>query len=59
MFMTLEHVDLVAAAGRYPFHLGNGLAVVAMQPIPGGVVVFGWFLDGELLWMVERGIGEA
>lgn len=59
MNIAHTHPDLVAAAGRYPFHFTDRLAAVAMQPVPGGVVIFGWFLDGELLWMVERGIGES
>ena len=55
--MDLE-LDLFPTAGRHAVRLSDRWAVVALVPID-GVVVLGFFLDGELLYLTDEPVGEA
>lgn len=56
--MSLDDLDLLPAPGRFPFALTDRLTVVVMNPID-DVVIVGWFLDAQLIRMIEDPIGEA
>jgi hypothetical protein len=51
-------IDLFPTAGRHPVRLTDRWTVVALVPID-GVVVLGFFLDGELLYLTDQPAGEA
>lgn len=56
--MPLMDLELTPAPGRYPFRLSDRWIVVALVPLP-GVVVLGFFLDGELVQVIDEPGGEA
>ena len=51
-------IDLFPTAGRYPLPITDRLTVVALVPID-GMVVLGFFLDGELLYLTDEPTGDA
>lgn len=51
-------LDLSPAPGRYPFRLSERLLVVVLD-IAGELAVLGFFLDGELVHLVDEPAGEA
>lgn len=51
-------IDLFPTAGRYPLPLTDRWTIVAMVPID-GMVVLGFVLDGEPLYLTDEPAGEA
>jgi hypothetical protein len=55
---TSMHVDTSPAPGRYPIRLSPRWKVVILTPVL-GVVVFGFFLDGKLVYVAREPAGRA
>lgn len=51
--MTFVDLDLVAAPGRHVFQINDRVTVVALEPLD-GVVILGFFFDGQLVRMTEE-----
>ena len=51
-------IDLFPTAGRHPVRLTDRWTGVVLVPVD-GVVVLGFFLDGELVCLTDEPAGQA
>lgn len=51
-------IDLFPTADRYPLPITDRWTVVALVPLD-GVLVLGFILDGDLLYLTDEPAGDA